>query len=140
MEIQKRTIDGIEFEITPYSCTEANRFLVSKLGKIFAPILMSFFKADKDADVRDLAPTMALSFSQLGESEVDDITLRLLRNAVAQGAFGEGGKMQRLDLNSMQRIDQVFAGPAALGTLYRVLLFSLEVNYRGFIVGLGLSA
>jgi hypothetical protein len=104
--------------------------LMGRLGKLLGPALRTFRGVKfKGQDVGALAPMLASLFEDMDSDKIESLTKDILAGCLAVGV---GGKA--LSLDSAENIDLVFSG--RLLTMFKVMAFALEVNYRDFQKGL----
>lgn len=126
-EAQKKTIDGIEFEVRPLAGMRAVTFL-PRLNKVLGPALGALAATKGVADSKALQDALSVLGEKLDEKEMEYIARTLLAECTFQPADGSAGGVL------MPRFDQVFAGQPE--TAFKLLAFALEVNYAGFIPAL----
>lgn len=126
----EREIDGSRWTVTEFSATEGLRIL-TRLVKLLGDSAAKAFGAlpteggisvlDAKIDWSMLGEAIGGLANRLDEDEVDELVKRLLANTLIDGKAGKepaGGP----------RFDIVFQGRYV--TLFKVLSFVLEVNYR----------
>jgi len=125
IEVKNKTIDGHDYTVTSFDGCEGVK-VKAKLMKYFAPALLSLaaigFTGKKKFSEAEISPESVGSLFQgmadkLNEDEYLEFILRLLR-------------CTRRDDQELTReiFSREFAGE--YGSLYKVLFFVLEVNYK----------
>jgi len=119
----ERQIDGITWTVNEFSATEGLRLLTRLTALCGAPLARAFEALPKDGSVLDarvdftlLGGALSELTSRLDEDQVVELVKRLLGCTLANGEDVE------------RRFDVVFQGRYA--TLFKVLAFVLEVNYK----------
>lgn len=125
IEVKNKTIDGHEYTVTSFDGCEGVK-VKARLLKYFAPSLLSLaalgFTGKKKFSETEISPDLVSSLFQgiadkLNEDEYLEFILRLLKCT------------RRDDLELTREVfSREFAGE--YGSLYKVLFFVLEVNYK----------
>lgn len=102
--------------------------LMGRLGKLLTPALSQFKGVKFKSDVSSLAPVLAALFERLDPAESDSLAIQVLCNTLVVA----GGKA--VTLTSADAINQVFSG--RLLSMFKVMAFAVEVNYKDFFLGL----
>lgn len=128
-QTETREIDGLTVTSTPLPARRANR-LLTRLGALIAPLgdliagAQTGANSFADVDLQGLGAALGGALSQVQGDAADAMITQTL---VATTVIVDG---RRVDLSSGEAIDVVFQG--RLGTMYKVLGFALEVNFRDF--------
>jgi hypothetical protein len=139
----KKTIDGIEFGVTPFPAIEALR-LQATLSKLIGPslgaALGSLSKSKgKEVDINGgmLGSSIQFLFEQLTEETFVALIKRILKNVTCLYASEEGSSPIIHDFGDKfdERMTIVFQ--CKLLTMYKVVGFVLEVNYPDFFGVIG---
>ena len=132
---KKKEIDGMKFGVTPFMAGEALR-LQSQLLKLFGPsfgaAIGAFKKGTTDIDGDALANALMFLFNQFSDEEVlFNLIKRMMKNVVVEFT-DDNGLVVLFDFAESyeSRLTIVFQGK--LLTIYKVILFVLEVNYPDF--------
>lgn len=140
---QKKTIDGTEFEVAPFSAIEALK-LQSTLLRIFGPAfgaaIGAIDKKDKNSqtniDGNALGSALQMLFDGLDETQMIILIERLLKKTSCTFSVNGGAPVVFDFAESFnERLDIVFQG--RLMTVYKVIGFVLEVNYPDFFGKIG---
>lgn len=114
---------------TQHAALQAFR-LMGRLGKLLGPALQSFRGVKfRGQDIGTLAPMLATLFEQLDPDQAESLAINLMEGCLAVGV---GSKA--IPLNNAENIDLVFGG--RLMTMFKVMAFAAEVNYKDFVGGL----
>lgn len=126
IETRKKTIDGHEYTVTSFGGTEGVR-IKAVLMRSIGPAIFSIMTSSKEGKFSEAEVdprVFTYLFNNLDENQYINFILRLLKNT------------RRDDVEMTREIfDAEFAGE--YGTLYKVLLFVLEVNYKKSFFGEG---
>lgn len=137
IEMQEREIVGCPVRCTPFKARAAAR-LLSRLLKHAGAVLGQLGGVDltdlKGVEVAALAPALMALANTLTPDEFDSLTCALLAQTSVTAADASGTR-KNFDLSKPDNIDNAFAGDLKL--MFRVLAFSVEVNYGSFFDGLG---
>lgn len=125
LKIESKDINGLHVTTTQLPALRALN-LLTRIGKIIAPILgsMPHVKSVKDLNTIALNAALGSLFAQLGEDEA----ARLARQILVATKVTVDGKF--IELTTDNAINLVFDG--RLGDLFSVIGFALEVNFAGF--------
>lgn len=122
---KKKTIDGIEYEVTQLGAKEG-RALFVRISKMIGPSLASLAKADlaslMDSNVAQLAPAIETFVRDVSEEDLDVLCSKFAERS----AYRDGKDWPELDRN----FDDHFAG--AYLRMIKWLAFCVEVNYADF--------
>lgn len=134
-ERQQTVIDGHRYEMTMFPATESYR-LFHRLLKIIGPAFGKIVDAMGDGDIQDvdlsnettIEAIIALT-THIKESDLDHV-IDKLRNCTHVGVDGSDKTVPLKGIFEMH-----FAG--ALASMFRWLLWGLQVQYANFIEGFG---
>lgn len=128
IEPQKKTIDGFEIQISPLPALQATR-VFHRLGKCISPSLakgMGLVRGEKvdlaSLELSSLGGAFSSFFETCSENDLMYFIDQLLGSAIVDNKMLKGV------------IDVVFQ--AKILTLFKVLVFAIEVNYSDFFKGL----
>lgn len=122
MEAQRKTIEGVEFEVTPLGHKLARQGFV-RLSKILGPALAAATADGQDAD-------MAAALGMLVD-RADDSDLEWFGDTFGKATrFSTDGGARWPFLGSPER-EALFTGRLML--YFQWLIFALEVNYSDFL-------
>jgi hypothetical protein len=123
-------IDGLKFTCTQFPAMRGFT-LLGRLIKTIGPAISVLSSADAEADIRDLAPLIAVALKDLDP----DAATALAADVLA----GTSVIMDKhVPLDTRANIDMVFSGK--LGTMFKVLAFAVKLNYEDFFGGIAPSA
>lgn len=126
IESQSRTIDGMEFTVTPLPGKKGFETF-PRVMKLLSPALEQLGEAlskDTTQTAAGLA-VLAKAIASLAQTSPTELT-SLLNLMMESSVVSVDGNQQRV----MQAFDIVFAGKTL--TAYKALAFAVEVNYRDF--------
>ena len=132
---QERTIDGLRFSVTQLPAMRSV-LMLNRLNRLFGPaFLRSLAGANigsvlsgggaaalKELLIEGLADSLQALTERLSDKELEDLTRTLLETATVEGRM----LMPEFDLTMQGRV----------GTVFKLIAFAVEVNYRGFFSGL----
>ncbi len=129
---EDREIDGIKWTVTQFPATEGFKILV-KVTKIIGPLIATTVGKteslsslmDMDTKNLNLDGAITLLLDSLTESETNIFIKRLMAHTIVNG------------VSVVDTFDITFQGKYA--TLFKVLKFIMEVNYKDFLDEIGLS-
>lgn len=141
--MKEKEINGVTFTVAPFKAVEALKlkaFLVKKFGPALGQALGALSNGlpeggsigDLKLDGATMSQAIEKLMEQLGETEFIDLIKRMFRNVTAN--LAKDGKPLQFTFSELQfdtAMDMVFTGQ--LLTVYRVMLFVLEVNYPDFL-------
>lgn len=143
VQTKERTIDGVRYSVTTFPARKGLRLkatLVKTLGAAFAELMKGLptgsltagsgagkSTVDVEFKLHHAADALAKAFTNLSEQEYEDLVMRLLETTRRDGKE-----------ITAETFDLDFAGEYL--TLFRVLMFVLEVNYGSFFGKGGLGS
>ena len=98
--------------------------LLSRLGKLLGPSLGKLRGVGLKSDASALTPAIAALADSLDPDQIEALAVQIL-----EGTLVVDGKQART-LNTAAAIDDVFGG--RLMTMFKVMAFAIEVNFRDF--------
>lgn len=123
LQTERKSIDGLEVTTTQLPSMRALA-LSTRLLKVVAPAMAHAGGLSMASDIADLAPALAALAGQLEPELVQSLTRELLAFTTVEMS----GKV--MQLSTEEAINLAFAG--RLMTLFKVLAFSLKVNFENF--------
>lgn len=132
LKTEQRDIQGLAVTTTELPAMRSLK-LLTKLGKVFGPLLASLpeLKANKLSN-EAIATAIGVALGKLDEADVSTLTRDILASTRVQVDHEKGPRV--LDLNSEDRVNTVFEGK--LDALLLTMAFALEVNFAAFFLGL----
>lgn len=121
-----RQIDGYTFELSPLPAWSALE-LSASIMKVGAPLIAAAAASGKNAALEQLGPALTQALTALPPPELVALSKRLLAPCVVTLPSGQRAELLRI-------MDLEFQGKTL--TVFKVLGFALEVNYRDFFDGL----
>lgn len=127
-ELKKETreIDGLTFTTSQLPAM-ASFTLFGRLVKAVGPAFGALSKLDPSTPLDGAAGELAGAFSAI---DVDEAT-RLVPQILSRTTVAISGRHENLQASGA--VDRVFSG--RLGTMFKVLVFALQVNYSDFLPG-----
>ncbi len=122
---KKRTIDGVEYEVTQLGAKEG-RALFVRISKMAGPVLGELAKLNMsrvmDSDISQIGPALDALTRNVSEEDLDVLCSKFAERS----AYRDGKDWPELD----RHFDEHFAG--AYLRMIKWLLFCIEVNYADF--------
>lgn len=123
LKTESQIIDGLEVSSTQLPAMRAFA-LMTRLGKIIAPVLGNAEGLSMQTDLKDLGPILTAVFTQIDVAGAGALVTEILAGTSVQ----LDGRI--IALGQATSVDIVFSG--RLPTMMSVIRFALEVNFRDF--------
>lgn len=123
---ETREIDGLHFATEQLPATKAF-ILFGRVAKVVGPALGALAKLDPNTPLDGSAAELAGAFAAIDMDEAS----RLVPDILSRTTVDLDGKHE--SLMAPGAIDRVFSG--RLGTMFKALVFALQVNYSDFLQG-----
>ncbi len=140
VKTEHREFDGIRFQTTQFPAMRSFRLLTS-LAKQVGPVLGALGALDPNTELSDpgnmemLMSVLGPALQSLDPDAASKLLLEILANTTAIVPDATGGEraLQFLGPTAAGNFDSVFS--SRLMTMFKVIGFVLQVNYRDFSFG-----
>lgn len=143
IETRENTIDEHTVRCTPHKGRPGAR-LLARLFKYLGPALtkmrginVDLSQGIQNVEIAELAPAIAGLFEALTPEDFDSLACEIMSRCSVIMPDADG-TLKNFDLSKPAMIDDAFAGDLLL--MFKVMAWSLEVNFAGFFLGLARSA
>lgn len=130
LKTEDQEIDGLTFRVVQFPAMYGFA-LLARLAKCIGPALGALGSVSPD-DTSAMAPALREALSTLDPDEAQKLALEILKSTSVLLPKA-GGEVARVELSDKTKIDLVFSG--RLKTMFKVLGFSVRVNFSDFVSG-----
>jgi len=129
---EEEEIDGLRFSVVQFPAMYGFG-LLARLAKTVGPAITSLSGVSPDTDLATLGPAFSDALGALDPDEAQKLVVEVLRSTSVVIPDATGGR--KVELTDKAKIDEVFSG--RLRTMFKVIGFSLRVNFSDFVGGSG---
>jgi hypothetical protein len=130
LKTETREIDGMSVTCTQFPALRATT-LFARLLKLIGPSISALMRLDPTTDLEKAGGELGLAFSEVNPDEMPGLICKVLEGTAVRVRDDSGST--DIGLDRKENVDLVFSGQ--LLTMFKVLGFALQVNYRDFRSG-----